>query len=279
MIYSRYEQLVEFHRKLTDGQFMTGMACALGHPSVIEVACNTGHDFVIIDAEHVAADQAQMEHMIRAADIYRAPCLVKLDVATEITIRNALDFGASGVMCPHIRSAEELAQVVQHTYFAPRGRRGLCGVARVNAHSAMDIRDVVRWTNELAIVVPIIEDVEAVDRLDDIISVDERITIYEIGPLDLALSMGVDLDRSITNPAPELREAIDHIIGTLKARDRKILYPTRFPNVKADAATVAGELRDIGADLIYGIDTHALVRGSRELSGLKAAFAETGARD
>ena len=272
MSYSRYDQLSEFHRKLDEGQFMTGLACALGNPGVVEVACNTGHDFVIVDAEHVATDQQQLENLIRAADIYRVPCLVKLADITELSIRNAFDFGACGIMCPHIRTPDELARVLEYTYFPPRGHRGLCGVARVNAHSAMDIREVVRWTNELALVVPIIEDREALEHLEDIIRVDSRIKVYEIGPLDLALSMGVDLDRSITDPAPELREAIDHIIGTLKAHGRRVLYPTRFPNVKADAATVAAELRSLGADLLYGIDTHALVRGARDLASIKRAL-------
>jgi len=264
------KNLKRLHQRLQDGVLLTGINCAFNHPGIFEVACNAGHDFVGVDAEHAAINLETMENLIRAADCHGVPCLVKLKEGTEVEIRNALDAGASGVMVPHVLSGEGLSAAVDATYFAPRGRRGVCSAARVNAHSSWDIRDLISWTNELVLLIPIIEDKEAVENIDEILAVDDRIQLYEIGPVDLALSLGLDLDRSITNPSPELVEALDLVTRKLREAGKKLLYPTRYPNSPLSVEEQREALAKRGVAAVYGMDTHCLVnafRGFRALSG------------
>src|SRR5205085_923442 len=88
----RLAAVQEFRTHLaTPGRMLTGMSCALAHPGIIEIASRTGHDFVIIDAEHSAIDSLDQENLIRAADAHGLVSLVKLKEIDEVEIRNALD--------------------------------------------------------------------------------------------------------------------------------------------------------------------------------------------
>lgn len=260
-------------QKLADGRLLTGMACATCHPAVIEVAGQLGHDYVILDAEHSAMDLQTMELLVRAAEAWNLVSIVKLKRVDEIEIRDALDLGALGVMAPHIRSPGDVKQLLEYVYFKPRGHRGVCGAARANAFSAGDLRELVRLTNEEVLAIPVIEEGEAAACMDEILAVDDRLLIYDIGPVDMALSLGLDLDRSITNPSPELKKVLDDVMGKIKAKGKHIMYPTRFPNVDATAADVAASMKRMGVSLVYGFDTHSLVRGAKDLKKLSGGAA------
>jgi 2-keto-3-deoxy-L-rhamnonate aldolase RhmA len=267
---SNSDQIRRMKKRIADGGFLTGMAAQVPTPEIIEILSVTGHDFVIVDIEHSAAGANETEAMIRAADANGLPSLVKLKSVDEVEIRNALDAGASGVMAPHIRTPEDLRTLIDYCRFPPKGHRGLCSAARANRYSSRDIRDLVRFTNEELLVIPVIEDKEAVDNLDAIIGLDPSVEIFDIGPVDLALSMGLDLDRSITNPSPELTAVLDEVLGKLSAAGKSILYPTRFPNSDADPIELRKWMQSKGINMVYGMDTHALVAGSRALGKMSA---------
>lgn len=267
----RIAALRTFKGKLQEGRLLTGMACAICHPAIIEIAGRQGHDYVILDAEHAAMDRQTLELLIRAAEAHGLVSIVKLKRIDEIEIRDALDLGALGVMAPHIKTAEDVRQLLAYTYFAPRGHRGVCGAARANAFSAGDVRDLVRLTNEEILAIPVIEEGEAAKNMDAILAVDDRISIYDIGPVDMALSLGLDLDRSITNPSPELKKVLDEVLGKIRAKGKHVMYPTRFPNIDQTPQQHAATMRGNGVSLVYGFDTQCLVKGSKEMLALRAA--------
>jgi 2-keto-3-deoxy-L-rhamnonate aldolase RhmA len=258
-----------FRERLGKEPLLTGLSCAIPHPAVVEIACRTGHDFVILDTEHTSIDATTQEQLVRAADAHGLVCLVKLPDIDETTVRIALDAGACGVIAPHVKSAEDVRHIVELSCFPPRGRRGLCSAARANDYSSGDIRDLVRLTNEELLIIPILEDAEALDNVEAILDADPRIEIFEIGPVDMALSLGLDLEQSITNPSAELQRVLARIVDALHARGKKVLYPTRFPNTPFGAEDQRAALRAVGADLVYGIDTHVVNYGSRRLAALK----------
>jgi 4-hydroxy-2-oxoheptanedioate aldolase len=266
---NRRQSIRAFRERLVGDRLLTGLACAIPHPAVVEIACSTGHDFVILDTEHTSLEPTTQEQLLRAAEVHGLVSLVKIAAIEETSVRVALDAGACGVIAPHVKSAADVRRLVDFCCFPPRGSRGLCSLARANGFASGDVRDLVQLTNEEIILVPIIEDAEAVENIADIVDADPRIDIYEIGPVDLALSMGLDLDRSITNPSEELRRAIDHVVETLRSRKKKLLFPTRFPNTPFGADKQLEALRAVGADLVYGMDAHVINHGSRQLAALK----------
>ena len=72
-------------------------------------------------------------------------------------------------------------------YYPPRGKRGV-GLARAQGYGAefQQYRD---WLEKNAVIVAMIEHIDAVNAIDSILSVD-GIDAYIIGPYDLSGSMG-----------------------------------------------------------------------------------------
>lgn len=254
---------------LNELDLVTGIAVQVPHPGLVEIAATSGNSFVAIDVEHTAGDRTVVENMVRAADANGIACLVKLTRIDEIEVRSALDSGAHGVIAPHVRCAEDLQALIDYAFFPPRGKRGLCSAARANRHGSWDLTDLVNGTNDNLIVVPVLEDKEMVDNLEAILDVDDSVDIYEIGPVDLALSLGLDVGRSITNPSPELADVLDRVMKTLRDRGKNILYPSRFPNLDASEEDVREAMLKRGVKMVFGMDTHVLVKGFRDVAGLQ----------
>jgi 2-keto-3-deoxy-L-rhamnonate aldolase RhmA len=265
----RNQALRSFRERLRSQHLLTGLACAIPHPVLVEIACQSGHDFVIIDTEHTSIEPTTQEQLLRAADVHGLVALVKIPEVEEGIVRTALDAGASGIIAPHIKSAEDVRRLVEVSCFPPRGKRGLCSVARANGYSSGSLRDLVRLTNEEMLLIPILEDAEAVENLEAILDAEPSLEVFEIGPVDLALSLGLDLEQSISNPSQELRKSLLKMVSALHARGKKVLYPTRFPNTPFGAHEQLERVREFGVDLLYGIDTHVVNFGSRQLAALK----------
>jgi 2-keto-3-deoxy-L-rhamnonate aldolase RhmA len=261
--------LRRFRERLNQDGLLVGLACATMHPAIFEVAGSMGLDFALVDAEHAALDRSLLETLVRAGDVEDIPTFVKIKRIDEVEIRDALDSGAAGIVAPHVRTADDVRRLVDACYFRPRGHRGLCGTARAAGFNSRDISALVRWTNEELVLCPIIEDIEAVHNLDEILAVDPSIEIYEVGPVDMALSLGLDLNQSIENPSPELREVLEIVHAKLRAAKKHILYPSRFPNVKGPRSDVLRHVESKGIKLLYGIDTHLIVHGIKSLTDLR----------
>ena len=75
--------------------------------------------------------------------------------------------GAPLLNVPHVRTRKELDTVVRASRFAPHGTRGLCPAARYNAFGAGNLDTVRTVANEHASIIPILEDKECLDHLDD----------------------------------------------------------------------------------------------------------------
>jgi 4-hydroxy-2-oxoheptanedioate aldolase len=80
--------------------------------------------------------------------------------------------------------------------------------------------ELIQWTNTNVQVIPIIEDRVAVERIDELMSVD-GIEIYDIGPVDLAHSYGVAPDKGFANP--EIAAALDRIVEAAAKHGKHVM--------------------------------------------------------
>ena len=122
----------------------------------------------------------------------------------------SLDAGAYGVICPMVNSRDDAQKLVAYTHYAPRGTRSF-GPVRALLYSGADYP---KHANDTVVAFAMIETAQALDRLDDILSVEGLAAIY-IGPSDLSLSMGCrpvfdDVDAPVA-------QAIAHIAERAKA--------------------------------------------------------------
>ncbi len=80
------------------------------------------------------------------------------------TITRALDRGAGGIQVPHVNTAAEAAAIVEHAKYAPLGHRGWSGW---RGAYGVDASDYARQANDSTLVVIMLEEVEALNNLDD----------------------------------------------------------------------------------------------------------------
>ena len=143
--------------------------------------------------------------LIQVLDGQRCPAIVRLTSNDPDQIKRVMDAGATGVMVPMVKNAEDAQAAVQAMYYPPRGRRGV-GLARAQGYGAR-FQQYRNWLDNNAVVVVMIEHIDAVNAIDSILSV-PGVDAYIIGPYDLSGSMGHpgELDY------PEVRTAIERVL-------------------------------------------------------------------
>ena len=174
--------------KLARMELTIGGWIMLGHPGVAEIMARSGLDWVIIDLEHSAITTQQAEDLIRAIDNGGSAPMVRLTSNDENLIKRMLDSGAVGFICPMVKTAEEAKRLVDATYYPPRGTRGV-GLTRAHKYGA-DFDGYMKWLENEAVIITQIEHIDAVNNIDEILSV-PGIDGYILGPYDLSASMGM----------------------------------------------------------------------------------------
>src|SRR5712691_11848578 len=124
-------------------------------------------------------------------------------------IMKALDAGAYGVIVPMVNSRAEAEAAVAACRYALRGIRSY-GPIRAPYYAG---RDYFAHADETVLCIVMIETKEAVDKLDDILSVPGVDAAY-IGPADLSVSLG--LPPASDHDEPLFADAIERILDTCR---------------------------------------------------------------
>ncbi|AUS08116.1 siderophore biosynthesis protein SbnG [Laceyella sacchari] len=189
-------------QKIARGEPVYGLFCSNPSPLTVEMIAAAGYDFVIIDMEHTLTNPETIQHMIRAAEVFEITPLVRVPERSPGAILQVLDAGAQGVVVPHVRNRADLMEAMEACYYTPKGKRSLNG-GRNARFGADDLREVMERANREVMFVPMIEDKEALEHLDEILSV-EGIDFVLEGAADLSGSLGVPWQTQ----HPEVKEAL-----------------------------------------------------------------------
>jgi 2-dehydro-3-deoxyglucarate aldolase len=174
--------------KLASNELTLGGWVMIGHPAVAEIMARAGFDWVTVDLEHSAITTQQAEDLIRAAEMGGKPALVRLTNNDENLIKRVMDSGATGIIVPLVRTAEDARRAVDALYYPPRGRRGV-GLARAQKYGA-DFGWYKEWLDREAVCVVQIEHIEAVENCEAILSVPD-VDGYLLGPYDISASLSL----------------------------------------------------------------------------------------
>lgn len=221
---------------------------------LVELLARVGFDVIFIDTEHGPAGWDDVENMVRAAELANATPIVRVQANDAPTITRALDRGAGGVQVPHVNTRAEAEAAVRRAKFAPIGHRGFAGGRSAFGEK---MSEYTRRANEETMVVVMLEEVEALENLDEILKV-EHVDVFFVAPGDLAQSMGVpgQMDH------PKVQAAIDDAV-------RRIRAAGRAPGVLVTPATVRRYL-ERGALFLYVGLASVLDPGAKEfLAALK----------
>ena len=196
---------MQLKSRLSKGDLTIGSWITLGHPSIAEIMAAAGFDWLVLDMEHSVLELSEIQTLIQVLDWKQCPSIVRLTSNHPDQIKRVMDAGATGVMVPMVKSAEDARAAVQSVYYPPRGQRGV-GLARAQGYGS-SFQKYRSWLEENAVIVAMIEHVDAVNSIDEILAVD-GIDAYIIGPYDLSGSMGRpgDLDH------PDVQSAIARVL-------------------------------------------------------------------
>ena len=170
-------------QKLLNSQVVT---VASGHQSsdMIDFLGQFGFDAMWIETEHGPVSWEQIGDMSRACDLWGMSSIVRVNANEPWLITRTLDRGATGIVVPHVSTKAEAEKAMQSAKYAPIGYRGMFGGRR-----SYGVSDYFKKANDETIVVVLIEELEAVQNLAEIVTVDD-IDVFFVAPSDLAQTMG-----------------------------------------------------------------------------------------
>ena len=209
-----------------------GMACFTGAPCVIENIGNYGLDFIYLDLEHtnwMLGDH--FEKQIMAAKLSGISILVRMADSDEVAIRKVLEWGADGVVIPHCKTKEETEKCVMAAKFPPMGRRG--GESNVRAANFggpnFDWNTYIAQQNKDTLVIPMDEDYEFTDNIDEILSV-PGVDAVNFGPLDYSLSLNLKVGYAMED---KVKDAFHTLVTKAKEKGIGRLGPVIPPTKEA----------------------------------------------
>jgi 4-hydroxy-2-oxoheptanedioate aldolase len=217
-----------------------------------ETMAHQGWDTLTIDMQHGMIDYAAMVTMLQAISTTPTVPVVRVPWLEPGIIMKSLDAGAYGVICPMVSTREDAQKLVAYTNYAPKGTRSF-GPVRALLYGGSDYA---QHANSTVVAFAMIETAQALDNLDDILSVEGLEAIY-IGPSDLSLALGC---RPVfDDPDPKAVQAIDHILERAKAHGVVAGIHNGLPEVAL--ARVAKGFRFV----TVGSDARLLAAGSQQI--------------
>lgn len=175
-----------FRARLAARETVTGSFVNLGSALTTEIMGIAGFDWVVLDLEHGAGDEAGLLGQLQALAAADIAKLVRVEGIDLPRFMHALDLGADGVLVPRLRSAEDARRCAEYCRYG-----GARGVARYNRswHWGASGRTLAEADEEVVCAIQI-ETREALEAVDEIAAVD-GVDILFVGPADLAHSLGL----------------------------------------------------------------------------------------
>ncbi|MFB3905984.1 MAG: HpcH/HpaI aldolase/citrate lyase family protein [Acidobacteriota bacterium] len=200
---TRWENPVK--KLLREGKPVVGLTVTIPSPDVALQAARLGFDFLWIEMEHSGITLESLRHIILATNGTACMPITRVPVNELWTAKRALDAGSMGVIFPFTSTPELARQAVAACRYPPAGLRGFGpGLASLRWPAPEGYR---AFADTNVLVIVIIEQAQAVERIDEIASV-PGIDVLFIGPNDLSFSLGLQGRQD----EPKLKEAIAKVL-------------------------------------------------------------------
>ena len=205
-------------QKLASGE-LAYIVAGLTNADDIDLFGTNGYDGVWLEGEHGNVDASNLGNLTRACDLWGMTSVVRVNRNDQALIYRTLDCGAMGIIVPHVNTKVEAQNVVDGGKFAPIGHRGM-----FISRQGYGVDNYFEVANSETLLVVLIEDIVAVNNLDEILTVD-NIDVFFIAPSDLATSMGhignhdhPDVQNTIDTALARIQDA-GRVAGTMTTDD------------------------------------------------------------
>jgi 2-keto-3-deoxy-L-rhamnonate aldolase RhmA len=239
--------------KLKSGQACFGCWNTINDPSAMEILCDAGFDFIIIDAEHGPFSIEGVQGNLIAATGSDTTVLVRVAWNDQVLIKQALDVGAGGILAPLMRSADDVRHAIEACLYPPAGVRGF-GPRRPSRYGR-HFQDYIENANDNLVIWVQVEHIDAVEHIAEIVG-HWRLDGIVIGSNDLSGSMGL-----LGQPRhPRVLDAIDTVLQIAQRANLPVGIPC------PDDAEIANEWLARGMRFVMlGDDTTYIRNTSRRL--------------
>jgi 2-keto-3-deoxy-L-rhamnonate aldolase RhmA len=256
---------VGFRERLANGETVVGSFVNLGSPIVTEIMGLAGFDWLVLDLEHGAGDEAGLLPQLQALKGSDTASIVRVEAIDLPRLMHALDIGADGVLVPRLRSVEDARRCVEYCRYS-----GSRGVARYNRSWHWGGRSRTLAEVDEAVVCAVqIETSEALEAVDGIAAVD-GVDVLFVGPVDLGHALGIEGPPD----SPELLAAAASVAAAAEAHGKTAGVLVGNP-AQLQAYRVAG-FRFLGCNSDGGLLVAAASRLAADLAAPRTAVAADG---
>jgi len=199
-------------RRLMQGELSLGVGIRISRSiEIARMMKSAGFDWLFLDLEHgMLTLDACSQIAIAALDAGITP-IVRVPERQYDMAARALDGGCWGVVMPHVDTAEEAREMVDHLRYPPQGHRSSGGMLPHLGYRAMNSGEAAKIINGELLLVAMVETPTSVANAEAIAAV-PGIDGLLIGSNDLSLEMGIA--GQFTHP--KMVEAYDAVIAACR---------------------------------------------------------------
>jgi 2-dehydro-3-deoxyglucarate aldolase/4-hydroxy-2-oxoheptanedioate aldolase len=228
-------------REMRGGTWMT-----VGAPVITELATQYNFDWLLLDLEHGYCSESDVLSNMQAVRNSGVALIVRVGQLEPAWIARILDWGAHGIMLPHVDTAAKAKACVEAMCYPPEGKRGFSSSARVYAFGQDE------YSGEMA--APLffaqIETQMAIDHVDAIAAV-QGVDVLFVGPSDLRM----DLNAGGKGQTGAFDAALEQVVRAAQAWGK-------IPGILARSPEDVHRYRQMGFTTIaYGSDLTVLKEG------------------
>lgn len=243
-----------FRKRLANGEPLIGTFIKTPSSIVAEVMGYSNLDVFCVDTEHAPFGRLELDLCIGAFRVADKPSLVRIADHSAKEIRSALDSGATGIVVPHVTTAEQAAAIVKAAHFGDGGR-GYAGSSRAANFTTKSMAEHLADSREQTTVIVQIEDIAALDNVKEIANVDGVDCLF-IGRADLAVAM----QKNVSD---------DDVIAAVKGICRDAQEVGAAVGMYTPSTDEIPSWREAGASLfLLSSDQSMMLAGANALAGI-----------
>ncbi len=197
-------------QRLRQGETLFGCFLHLGNAVAAEIMGRAGYDWALVDLEHGSGGEQEALDQMMALAGTGAASLVRVESTHRQRAHRVLDYGAEGIVFPHVDTEEEARQAVAAMRYPPEGVRGVAFSNRACGFGS-DFKEYLSRAHQDLLCVVQIESPLAVENAARMAALD-GVDVLFVGPTDLSQSMGMlgEFGR------PEFQQAVAQVAGAAR---------------------------------------------------------------
>lgn len=184
---------------------------------IIPIAKTSGYHGIFIDGEHAMYDLETISNFCIAAIGYEISPIVRVPGVDPGFITKVLDSGAQAIVVPHVDTKQQALECVKASKYHPIGKRSIASGFPQFMYKPVKYSEFSTILNREQLLFPMIETQEALENVDEIVSV-EGVDGILIGSSDFSADLGDPLN--FTNP--KYLQACKQVIDACKANNKLI---------------------------------------------------------